>query len=169
MKRLTELFGRSQTQLESQSVVQAKLMNYISYPEIHAPEKQSPVSEDSLQSADYIHSVETTNHSLQSTKTVQSKNSLQLHPYHLKLKDSYIPVQHPPRSVPLEMQSAYKADLDRLVKEGIITEVDEHIDWINSVVPVMKEDGSLRLCLDPKDLNKAIKRNQWHARTPDDI
>ena len=33
----------------------------------------------------------------------------------------------------------------------------------------MKEDGSLRLCLDPKDLNKAIKRNQWYARTLDDI
>ena len=33
----------------------------------------------------------------------------------------------------------------------------------------MKEDGSLRLCLDPKDLNKAIKRNKWYARTLDDI
>ena len=33
----------------------------------------------------------------------------------------------------------------------------------------MKEDGSLRLCLDPKDLNKAIERNQWYARTLDDI
>ena len=33
----------------------------------------------------------------------------------------------------------------------------------------MKEDGSLRLCLDPKDLNKVIDRNQWYARTLDDI
>ena len=90
-------------------------------------------------------------------------------PYHRKLKYSYKPVQHPPRSVPLGMQSAYKAELDRLVKEGIITEVHEHTEWINSIVPVMKEDGSLRLCLDPKDLKKAIKRNQWYARTLDDI
>ena len=90
-------------------------------------------------------------------------------PYHIKLKDSYKPVQHPPRLVPLVMQSVYKAELDRLVKEGIITGVYEHTEWINSIVPVMKEDGSLRLCLDPKDLNKAIKRNQWYARTLDDI
>ena len=90
-------------------------------------------------------------------------------PYHIKLKDSYKPVQHPPRSMPLGMQSAYKTELDRLVKEGIITEVHEHTEWINSIVPVMKEDGSLRLCLDPKDLNKVIKRNQWYARTLDDI
>ena len=40
-------------------------------------------------------------------------------PYHIKLKDSYKPVQHPPRSVPLGMQSVYKAMLDRLVREGI--------------------------------------------------
>ena len=33
----------------------------------------------------------------------------------------------------------------------------------------MKEDGSLRLCLDPRDLNKAIKRNQLYARNLDDI
>ena len=33
----------------------------------------------------------------------------------------------------------------------------------------MKENGSLRLCLDPKVLNKAIKRNQLYARTLDDI
>ena len=90
-------------------------------------------------------------------------------PYHIKLKDSYKPVQHPTRSVQLGMQSAYKAELDRLVKEGIITEVHEHTEWINSIVPVVKEDGSLRLCLNPKDLNKAIKRNQWYARTLDDI
>ena len=90
-------------------------------------------------------------------------------PYHIKLKDSYKSVQHPPRSVPLGMQSAYKAELDRLVREGIITEVHEHTEWINSIVPVMKQDGSLRLCLDPKDLNKAIKGNQWYARTLDDI
>ena len=55
------------------------------------------------------------------------------------------------------------------MKEGIITEVHDHTEWINSIVPVMKEDGSLRLCLDPKDLNKAIERNQWYARTLDDI
>ena len=34
----------------------------------------------------------------------------------------------------------------------------------------MKEaDGSLRLCLDCKDLNKAVKRNQWYNRTIDDV
>ena len=62
--------------------IQAKLMNYISYPEICAPQEQeqSPVSQDSLKSADYIHSLKTTNHSLQSTKTAQSMDSLKATP-----------------------------------------------------------------------------------------
>ena len=64
-------------------------------------------------------------------------------PYHIRLKEQYRPVQHPPRSVPIAMQTAYKAELDRLTKEGIITEVKEHTEWINSIVPVMKPNGSL--------------------------
>ena len=155
--------------------VQAKLMNYISYPEIHTPKDQEhqPVSANSLKSTDYIHSLETMGNSLQSKKTAQPTDSLKttpatdqtaqekhrnatrvksttahgpkspqvswcksavtingkthplpttkeyiLHeyayvfrgietlpggPYHIKLKDSYKPVQHPPRSVPLGM------------------------------------------------------------------
>ena len=38
-----------------------------------------------------------------------------------------------------------------------------------TLVSVMKPDGSLRLCLDPKDPNKAIERNQWYSRAIDDI
>ena len=48
------------------------------------------------------------------------------------------------------MQPAHKTELGRLNKEGIITEVHEHTEWINSIVPVMKPDGSLRLCPQPK-------------------
>ena len=51
---------------------QAKLMNYISYPKIHPHQEQSLVSQDSLKSTDYVHSLKTTSHSLQSTKTTQS-------------------------------------------------------------------------------------------------
>ena len=56
------------------------------------------------------------------------------------------------------MQSTYKVELNRLVKEGIISEVKEHTECINSIVPVMKSNVVLRLCLDPKDLNKVIER-----------
>ena len=57
-----------------------KLMNYISYREIHAPQQQSPVFQDSLKSTDYIHSLETMQCSLQSEKTARYMDSLQITP-----------------------------------------------------------------------------------------
>ena len=77
-------------------------------------------------------------------------------------------MQHPQQCVPVGMQSAHKAELDRLMQEDI-TEVKQHTEWVNSIVPVTKLDGSIRLCLDPKVLQKAIERNQWYSRTLDDI
>ena len=89
--------------------------------------------------------------------------------YSIKLKQNYTAMQNPPRSVPYGLQEAYKAGLQKLVKEGIIAEVHEHTEWLNSIVTVVMEDGSLGLCLDPKDLNKTIEHNHWYSRTLDDI
>jgi len=90
-------------------------------------------------------------------------------PYRIQLKEGHKPVQHPPRQVAVSLKPPYKAELKRLTQLGVIKEVKEHTEWINLIVPVKKPDGSLWLCLDPKDLNQAIKRNQWYSRTVDDI
>ena len=66
-------------------------------------------------------------------------------PYHIRLKENYKLVQHPQRSIPVAMQAVYRAELHRLTKEGIIIEVQEHTEWINSIILVMKPNGSLRL------------------------
>ena len=50
---------------------QAKHMNYVSYPEIHAP-----VSQNNLKSTDHMHSVEITQYSLQSRKAAPNTGSL---------------------------------------------------------------------------------------------
>ena len=89
--------------------------------------------------------------------------------YHIQLKPDAQPVQHPPRAVPEKKKTAYKEELERLCSSGIIQPVQGHTDWINSVVPVSKPDGSIRLCLDLKDLNKSIKRNQYYAKTIDEV
>ena len=41
--------------------------------------------------------------------------------------------------------------------------------WLNSLVTVEKPNGSIRICLDPKDLNGAIKRPHYPNKTLDDI
>ena len=51
--------------------------------------------------------------------------------------------------------------------------VTEAIPWINSFVLVESKDKSgnhkLRICLDPTNLNKAIIRESYHFKTPEDI
>lgn len=91
-------------------------------------------------------------------------------PYHIQVDESIPPVQHPPRQVPVHIQPAYKKELERLLELGIITEIqNEFTPWVNSTVVTPKADGSIRLCLDPRDLNKAVKRNTYYTRTIDDV
>ena len=91
-------------------------------------------------------------------------------PYHIEVDESIPPVQHPPRQVPVHPQPAYKRELERLSDLGTITEVqNEFTPLVNSVVVTPKADRSIRLCLDPRDVNKAVKRNAYYARTVNDI
>ena len=93
--------------------------------------------------------------------------------YHIQLIDNPTPVVYPPRTVPVHIQPLYREELDRMLADDIIAPVTEPTDWVNSIVCNIKEtaDGKkkVRLCLDPKDLNKNIKREHYYSRTIDEI
>ena len=48
-----------------------------------------------------------------------------------------------------------------MLADWIIVPVDEPTDWVNSLVVKEKPSGSLRVCLDPRDLSRAIKREYY--------
>ena len=85
------------------------------------------------------------------------------------LDPSVPPVVHPPRRVPIAIQPKLKEELDRMEKLGVISKVTEPTDWVSSLVVVHKPDGRIRVCLDPKDLNQAIKRSHLQLPTAEDI
>ncbi len=93
--------------------------------------------------------------------------------YHIQLVDNPKPVIHSSRSVPLHILPLYKEELQKMKDGDIITEVTELTDWVNSITYRMTktQDGKtkLRLCLDPKDLNRNIKRAHYPTRTIDQI
>ncbi len=89
--------------------------------------------------------------------------------YKIELRENAKPVQHAPRRVPESLKPEIRKELDRLVREDIIRPVAEATDWVNSLVYVTKESGELRLCLDPKDLNKCVKRPHYYTPTIDDV
>ena len=101
-------------------------------------------------------------------------------PYKFHLKPDYKPAQHAPRKVPVHLEKAFKEEIDSLVSQGILEEVREHTDWVNSYVIVEKDTGNthapnhtikkkLRICLDPRDLNEALEREPYHTRSVDEI
>ena len=91
--------------------------------------------------------------------------------YHITADPSVTPVIHPPRRVPISLKNDIKKELDEMVANGIITKINEGepTRWVNSLVYKRKENGRLRLCLDPKDLNTAILREHHAIPTLEEI
>lgn len=89
--------------------------------------------------------------------------------YHIALDPNVKPVIHPPRKVPFAIHQQLKNKLNSLEAEGIVSKVTTPTPWVNSLVIVHKKDGSLRLCLDPTNLNKAIQREHFQIPTMDEI
>ena len=75
----------------------------------------------------------------------------------------------PDASAPLHCQPLIRTKLDEWEKEDIITPVEEPTDWVSSLAYSMKPNGKLRLCLNPKDLNLAIKRDHYKTPTVEEI
>jgi hypothetical protein len=83
----------------------------------------------------------------------------------LHLLDDAIPVIIPPTCVPEALKSGLKLELQQMVKDEIITPVTEPTDWVHPIVVVKNPHGILRICLDPKQLNEAIRRPHYVTST----
>ena len=100
--------------------------------------------------------------------------------YKFHLKPEHKPVRHAPRKVPIHLEDAFKEEIKSLVELGILEEVTEHTDWVNSYV-IMEKDSSnhhapnhtikrkLRICLDPMNFNEALEREPYHTCSVDEI
>ena len=56
-----------------------------------------------------------------------------------------------------------------MASQKIISRVDGPSDWVNNLLILERKDGKLRLCLDPKELNKNIKREFFEIFTLENI
>ena len=56
-----------------------------------------------------------------------------------------------------------------MANQGIITPVTEPMEWVSFLTYPQKPDGSLHICLDPKDLNKATIQEHYKVPTLDEV
>lgn len=117
--------------------------------------------------------IETTPTTLQSIATEYSDifTGLGMYPekYTIRLKDDAQPVIQPPRRVPQSLHKSLKKKLDDMTQKKVIEPVDQPTDWVNNLVIAEKKDGSLRLCLDPKQLNENIRREHFQIPTFEEV
>jgi hypothetical protein len=88
---------------------------------------------------------------------------------HLKIDPAATPVQMPPRRLPVAIKERVELELDAMCWNGITEPVTEPSQWISALVVVLKSNGKVGACIDPKYLNKALKRNVFPMPTIDDV
>lgn len=67
----------------------------------------------------------------------------------LRLKEDSCPKFFRPRPLPFSMKDTVEKEIEKLVVLNVLEPVD-HSDWGTPIVPIMKKDGSERVCEDLK-------------------
>lgn len=87
----------------------------------------------------------------------------------LRIRPGVEPVVRPPRRVPKALLSRLAEKLEALVRHKVIAKVDHPKSFVSNLVVIEKKNGSLRICLDPKDLNQVLIRDHHLIPTLEDI
>ena len=69
--------------------------------------------------------------------------------YHIQLVEDAVPIIHAPRTVAVHILPLYKAELGKMIEQGVIVPVTERTEWVNSIVCHVtdKPDGGKKVRL----------------------
>lgn len=76
--------------------------------------------------------------------------------YTIKIDPEAKAVVHPVRRKPAALREKILDKLAEKVRDGHIIKVDQPTEWVSCMVVVARKN-KIRICIDPSDLNKAIK------------
>ncbi|GKD66768.1 reverse transcriptase domain-containing protein, partial [Tanacetum coccineum] len=80
--------------------------------------------------------------------------------YRLNVQEGCLPIRQKKRGQAPERNRAIQEEVEKLVDAEIMKEVHYH-SWLSNPVMVKKHDGSWRMCVDFKDLNKACPQDGY--------
>ena len=105
-------------------------------------------------------------------------------PYKFQFKPNAKPTRHAPRKVPIHLQDAFHEEIRNLEALGILEETKYVTEWVNGFVIIEKKlpinsrnshspghsmNKKLRICLDPRDMNEALKREPYYTHSIEEI
>lgn len=90
-------------------------------------------------------------------------------PVTLTIDPEITPVQQPIRRVPVAWEKAVADKIQKALERDIIEPVKEPSPWISPVVIAFKSDGEIRLCVDMRRANVAIRREHYPLPTFDSL
>ena len=93
------------------------------------------------------------------------------HQVHLHIDDTIALVARPHRRIPFHLREKVEAELEELEQQHIIEHMDRPTPWVSPVVvaPKPKNLDKIRICVDMREANRAIKRERHITPTTDDI
>ncbi|XP_045537629.1 uncharacterized protein K02A2.6-like [Papilio machaon] len=85
--------------------------------------------------------------------------------YKIVIDESVQPSICPVRKIPIGVRQKLLVELNRMTELGVIRKVSHPTEWVNAIVVAAKKDGGIRVCLDPRPLNKAVLRAHYPLPT----
>ena len=92
------------------------------------------------------------------------------HPVNIKIAEDATPYSvNVPRRIPLPLMPQLKKELEKLEAQGIIQRINVPTDWCSPIVIAPKKSGNIRLCVDLRQLNKAVARERFIIPTVEEV
>ena len=89
----------------------------------------------------------------------------------LSIDESVLPKAQPQRRIPYHIRDKVTTALKDLESEDVIERVPDDVGtpWVSPITAVPKKDGGVRICVDMRQANEAIRRVRHPIPTVDDV
>ena len=81
------------------------------------------------------------------------------------------PIQQKGRRVPITLQEKVDKEIDKLLEQGHIQKLEECSDkyFVSPIVITVKKDGSVKLALESRELNKQVHKNKYQMPNNEEL